>query len=97
MGQKRWKSEEKVTIALAALRGAEGVSQLAKRYGVTEVTIHRWKNEFVAAGRVALSGERTHGNGRATELARENEELRHVVAELTVANRLLKKSAGVLS
>jgi len=82
---------------LALLRREEPAVQLARRWGVSEQTLYRWRDEFLAGGEAAL----THGSNGADARAREIRELRAqleerdlVIGELTVANRLLKKVSG---
>jgi len=82
---------------LALLRREEPATQLARRFGVSEQTLYRWRDEFLAGGEAALA----HGKNGADARDRENRELRaqlqerdQVIGELTVANRLLKKVSG---
>ena len=82
---------------LALLRREEPAVQLARRWGVSEPTLYRWRDEFLAAGEAALAHDK-NGNDAP---ARENRELRaqleerdRVIGELTVANRILKKLSG---
>ena len=65
------------------------MTQLCRRQGVSATPVYRWRDRFLEAGRAGLSG----GNGReAEQLRAENEELRTVIGELTVANRILRKT-----
>jgi transposase-like protein len=93
----------KLTVAqrrdavLALLRREEPGAQLARRFGVSEQTLYRWRDEFLAAGEAALA----QGKNGADVRERENRELRAeleernlVIGELTVANRILKKLSG---
>jgi transposase len=82
---------------LALLRREESAEALARRWGVSEPTLYRWRDEFLAAGEAALA----HGKNGADARDRENRELRAeleernlVIGELTVANRILKKLSG---
>jgi transposase-like protein len=82
---------------LALLRREEPATQLARRFGVSEQTLYRWRDEFLAGGEVALG----QGKNGVDARERENRELRaqlqerdQVIGELTVANRLLKKVSG---
>lgn len=82
---------------LALLRREEPATQLARRWGVSEQTLYRWRDEFLAGGEAALAQGKNGADGRD----RENRELREqlaerdqVIGELTVANRLLKKLSG---
>jgi transposase-like protein len=82
---------------LALLRKEEPATQLARRWGISEQTLYRWRDEFLAGGESALA----HGKNGGDSRERENRELRaqlaerdQVIGELTVANRLLKKLSG---
>ena len=78
---------------LALLRREEPLAKLA---GVSEQTLHRWRDEFLAAGEAALSGGK-NGSGRQrriAELEKDIENRDQVIGELTIANRILKKLSG---
>jgi transposase-like protein len=82
---------------LALLRREEPAAQLARRWGISEQTLYRWRDDFLSAGEAALA----HGRNGADGRDRENRELRAqleernlVIGELTVANRILKKLSG---
>jgi transposase len=78
---------------LALLRREEPATALARRYGISEQTLYRWRDEFLAGGEAALKG--TGGNGderrRIDDLVRQLADRDQVIGELTIANRLLKK------
>lgn len=81
---------------LALLRREEPAAKLARRYGVSEQTLHRWRDDFLSAGEAALSGGK-NGSGqqrRIAELEKEIEGRDQVIGELTIANRVLKKLSG---
>jgi len=81
---------------LALLRREEPATKLARRYGVSEQTLQRWRDEFLAAGEAALSSGK-NGRGqqrRIAELEKEIESRDQVIGELTIANRILKKLSG---
>jgi len=84
---------------LALLRREEPAGKLARRVGVSEQTLYRWRDEFLAGGEAAL----TNGKGGADPRDREIRELKkevegrdQVIGELTIANRILKKTADGL-
>lgn len=84
-------------VVLALLRREERASRLARRYGISEQTLYRWRDEFIAAGEAALAGT-TGKNGdprkrRIEELERELAQRDQVIGELTIANRILKKTS----
>ena len=75
-----------------------GSGNCKRRYGVAEATLYRWRDDFLAAGEAALAGGTWSGssahNGRVAELERQIESRDQVIGELTVANRIFKKSLG---
>ena len=90
-----YSSEEKIRIVLAGLRGEETISVLCRREGISESLYYSWSKEFLEAGKRRLSGGDTARQATAPEvkeLRSESATLKEVVAELTLENRLLKKS-----
>lgn len=81
---------------MAMLRREAPVPQLARRFGVSEQSLYRWRDEFISAGKQGLSGKAPEQE-QARELARlkgEIESRDQVIGELTIANRILKKLSG---
>ena len=77
---------------IALLRREESAAKLARRYGVSEHTLYRWRDDFLAGGEAALAGKQGKGQQqRIQELEREVEQRDQVIGELTIANRVLKK------
>ncbi len=92
--------EQRREAVLALLRRDEPAAQLARRYGVSEQTLYRWRDEFLAAGEAALANGKNGSDAREREireLKAKLEERDQVIGELTVANRILKKVSGQLS
>jgi len=54
---------QRLEIVLMILRKQESISILARHYGVSETTLHRWRDDFVKAGQSALAYSR--GNAGA--------------------------------
>ncbi len=82
---------------LAMLRREEPAAQLARRWAVSEQTLYRWRDEFLAGGEAALANGKGGGDARQREidqLRAQVEERDQVIGELTVANRILKKLSG---
>ena len=84
-------------VVLMLLRREEPAAKLARRFGISEQTLYRWRDEFLAAGEAALA----NGKGGADPRDREIRELKkevegrdQVIGELTIANRILKKTAA---
>lgn len=81
---------------LSLLRREEPAAAIARRVGVSEPTLYRWRDEFLSAGEAALSnGRRTKDaeplRQRIRELERQIEQRDQVIGEYTIANRILKK------
>ena len=92
--RKRYSGEEKIRIVLEGLRGEEMVAELCRREGISESVYYRWSKEFLEAGKQRLVGntKRQATSDEVVELRRENEQLKQLVAELALKNRVLKKS-----
>ena len=58
---------------------------------------YRWSKEFLEAGKKRLLGDTTREatSTEVQDLRRENSQLKQVVAEAVLENRVLKKSAGL--
>ena len=82
-------------IVLALLRKEEPLSVLARRHGISEPTLSKWRDDFLAGGEAALGYGRNHGQDglvqQNRQLQRALAEREQVIGELTVANRILKK------
>ena len=93
-------SEERAEIVLALLRREEPLSVLAKRHGVSETSLGRWRDDFIAAGPQGLGSGKRRPPGPRHQLERletEVAERDRVIGELTIANRILKKHSGASS
>ncbi len=92
--RKRHSSEEKIRIVLEGLRGEESIAELCRREGINQNLYYRWSKEFLEAGKKRLAGDtaREATSDEVKGLRTEAVALKEVVAELTLENRLLKKS-----
>src|SRR3984893_8580913 len=87
-------AQEKIRIVLTGLRGEHSVADLCRREGIVQNLYYRWSKEFLEAGKKRLAGDtaRAATSDEVKELRHEAAMLKEVVAELTLENRLLKKS-----
>jgi len=92
--RKKYSAEEKIRIVLAGLRGERSIAELCRVEGIAESLYYAWSKEFLEAGKKRLAGdtERQASSGDVKDLRREMTGLKELVAELTLENRLLKKS-----
>ena len=92
--RRQFSAEEKIRIVLSGLRGEDSIAELCRREGIVQNLYYRWSKEFLEAGKKRLAGDtaREASSGEVKNLRRETSALKEVVAELTLENRLLKKS-----
>ena len=93
--RRKYSAEEKIRIVLEGLRGEESIAELCRREGINPNMYYKWSKEFLEAGKARLTGDtkRQASSSEVTDLRQENEQLKQVVAELLLKNRVLKKSA----
>ena len=91
--RKQYSAEEKIRIVLAGVRGEDSISELCRREGIAESLYYSWSKEFLEAGKRRLSGDtaRQASSSEVKELRREMRDMKELVADLTLDNRLLKK------
>lgn len=92
--RKHYSAEDKIRIVLEGLRGEYSIAELCRREGIAQSLYYKWSKEFLEAGKKRLAGDtaRQASSPEVKDLRRETGELKEVVAELTLENRLLKKS-----
>jgi transposase len=100
MGKKSALSpEQRAQLVVRLLSKEEPAAQIARRVGISEQTLYRWRDEFVDGGKQALNGRgtKTEEARRVERLKAELAERDQVIGEITIANRILKKLSGDLS
>ena len=92
--RRKFSGEEKIRIVLDGLRGEVSITELCRREGIAANLYYRWSKDFLEAGKKRLSGDtvREATSDEVKGLRAENSELKEVVAEITLDNRVLKKS-----
>ncbi len=92
--RKKYTAEEKISIILEGLRGEESIAVICRREGISPNLYYRWSKEFLEAGKKRLLGDtkREATSVEVTELREENDQLKHLVAELSLKNQVRKKS-----
>jgi transposase len=92
--------EQRVQAVLMLLRREETLTVLARRFEVSENTLGRWRDEFLAAGEAGLRYGREKADTRDRRILEQDKALAErdrVIGELTIANRILKKNLGETS
>jgi len=92
--RKQYSAEEKIRIVLEGLRGEDSIAELCRREGIAQNLYYRWSKDFLEAGKKRLAGDtaRAATSDEFKDLRREATALKEAVADLTLENRLLKKS-----
>ena len=92
--RKQYSAEEKIRIVLDGLRGEYSIAELCRREVIAESLYYSWSKEFLEAGkrRLAEDTERSASTGEVKELRREVRDMKELVADLALENRVLKKA-----
>jgi transposase len=96
--RRKFNSEEKIRIVLEGLKGEDSIAAICRREGIAPSLYYKWSKTFLQAGKRRLDGDtmREANSFEVGQLRRENEELKQLVAELSLKNRVLKKSLNGL-
>jgi len=93
--RRKYTPEEKVRIVLEGFRREVGVKDLCRREGIKTGAYYAWTKDFMEAGKERLTRDAARDATRQEidELKRENAELKHLVADLSLEAYRLKKTA----
>jgi transposase len=93
-GAREYFAEKKIRIVLSGLRGEHSIADFCRREAISEGLYYALSKEFLEAGKKRPAGdtERQASSGEVKDLWRELSGLKELVADLTLENRLLKKS-----
>ncbi|OBX19779.1 transposase [Erythrobacter sp. QSSC1-22B] len=92
--RRHFSAEDKIRIVLDGLRGDDSIAELCRKEGIAQSLYYVWSKEFMEAGKRRLAGDtaRAATTDEVKDLRRESRDLKECVADLTLENRLLKKS-----
>ena len=92
--RRQYSAEEKIRIVLEGLRGEDSIAELCRREGINQNLYYRWSKEFLEAGKKRLAGDtaREATSDEVKSLRSESLQLKEMLAEVMIENRLLKKS-----
>ena len=92
--RRHFSAEDKIRIVLDGLRGDDSIAELCRKEGIAQSLYYVWSKEFMEAGKRRLAGDtaRAATTDEVRDLRREASALKECVADLTLENRLLKKS-----
>jgi transposase-like protein len=88
-GRKKWASQEKAKIVMETLTTNIPLSEICRKYNVGASQVYKWRDRFLEGGTRALAGNDSSDREKQMEL--ENSRLKEMVADLSLANQILKK------
>jgi transposase-like protein len=83
----RWAPDEKIRIVLESLNTNITVAELCRKHGIRPPSFYSWREKFFRGGKLALTGQLRDPVG---EMEAENERLKKLIGELTIANDAFK-------
>jgi transposase-like protein len=86
--RKVWAPEDKVRIVLESLNTNISLSELCRKYALSPAVFYHWREKFIQRGKLALAGALKDPQ---KEKYAENERLKKLIGELTIANDAMKK------
>ncbi len=92
--RRRFSAKERIRIVLRGLRGEDSIAELCRKDGINQNLYYRWSKEFLEAGKSRLAGDtaREASSDEVKSLRAEASQLKELLAEVMIENRLLKKS-----
>jgi transposase len=93
--KRKYTPEEKIRIVLEGFRREVSVKDLCRREGIKPGAYYAWTKDFLEAGKERLTRDTARDATRQeiNDLKRENSELKHLVADLSLESYRLKKTA----
>ncbi|MBI2288144.1 MAG: transposase [Chloroflexi bacterium] len=93
--RRKYTPDEKVRIVLEGFRREVTVNELCRREGIKPGAYYAWTKDFLEAGKERLTRDTVRDATRREidDLKRENGELKHLVADLSLDVYRLKKTA----
>ena len=92
--RRQYSAEEKVRIVIAGLRGEDSIAELCRKEGINQNLYYRWSKDFLEAGKKRLAGDtvREATSDEVRAIQAQARQLKELLADLLLENRLLKKS-----
>lgn len=96
--RKKYSAEDKIRVVVEGLRGESTVAELCRKEGISQSLYYKWSKEFLEAGKARLAGntKREADSEEVKEMRAELDQLKLLVAELSLKNRVLKKTLSGL-
>ncbi|MEP0824653.1 MAG: transposase [Nitrososphaera sp.] len=88
-GGSKWTAEDRIRIFMESLTTNITVAELCRKYNLKPNVFYIWKQRFLEGGKLALTSSKQENVNK--DLAAENERLKKLIGELTIANDAFKK------
>ena len=80
--------EEKFNIIMESFQNPNiTITEICRNHGISVSLFYKWKEQFLEGGRKGLEGKDPD-----KALIKENENLKSIIGEMTIANEILKKN-----
>ena len=91
-------SEQKIQIVMEAMRAELSVSEICRKYSISDAQFYKWNKEFLEAGKKRLAGDLTREatSDEVADLRKENQRLKEIVADLVLRYDIVKKTSEIL-
>lgn len=89
--------EQRTAATLSLIRKEEPAAKIARRYGISEPTLYRYRDLFLEGGKAGIAsgaGKSDSRDKKIENLEKALEQRDQVIGELTIANRVFKKLSG---
>jgi transposase len=93
MKRRQFSPEEKMNIILESLQGERPISEICREHGITQSLYYQWRDKFMDGAKANLTHGRKKHNGEHVEV----QQLKSIIAELTVENQILKKTQKLIN
>jgi transposase len=89
---RKFTAPQKTEIVLASLRGSKSVAELCREHEISDSSLRKWRDQFLAAGAECLQGksERTEVDELRGRVAKLERALGRKTMEVEVAGELLR-------
>ncbi len=88
--------EDKARVVVSILRGEVTIAEAARREGVSQTTIAKWRDRFLDGGQAAIAaGGRAGGSNQEQRLTAQIEELTSALGEAHMELRLWRKGGAL--
>src|SRR6516164_9398434 len=85
-------SEQKILIVMEGIRAESSVAEICRKHGIHQTVFYRGNKQFLEAGKKRLAGDmvREATSDEVTELRKENQRLKEMVADLMLRYDIVK-------